>query len=125
MLAFSYLLGDEKPQHARAIEHFTRAATLGWPWGESHAAYAMALKGDRAQAVVRLRRLEMESRESRAYELAMLHAVLGDSTAAIRCLEDAYQERSGSLMLMDVDFRLSDLPADPRFADLRRRVLGR
>ena len=54
-----------------------------------------------------------------AYELAVIHAALGDLTPAFDWFTRAVQERSGWIAYLRVDPRLDSLHGDPRFDRLR------
>ena len=58
-----------------------------------------------------------------SYEVAKVHAVLGDRQAAMRWLERAVEERSHSRAYLRVDPQLTSLRGDPRFEALMARVL--
>jgi TolB-like protein/tetratricopeptide (TPR) repeat protein len=53
-----------------------------------------------------------------AYEIAVIHAALGDNDDAFRWLASAIQERSGWIAYLRVDPRLDRLHADSRFGRL-------
>lgn len=53
-----------------------------------------------------------------AYELAIIHAALGDVDRAFQWLERAVEERSGWIAYLQVDPRLEPLHSDPRFTAL-------
>ena len=53
-----------------------------------------------------------------AYELALIHAALGDAERAFQWLERAVDERSGWIAYLHVDPRLEPLHGDPRFTAL-------
>jgi adenylate cyclase len=55
-------------------------------------------------------------------EVASFYARLGDLDHAFAWLEKSYASRSARLTLLKVDARYDNLRADPRFADLLRRV---
>jgi hypothetical protein len=57
-----------------------------------------------------------------SYQLAVVYAGLDEKDSTFRLLENAYEERSGSLIYLNRDPRLKDLHSDPRFADLVRRI---
>ena len=57
-----------------------------------------------------------------ASDLAGVYARLGDKEQAFTALEKAYEERDGGLNLLNVDPAFDPLRADPRFADLVRRL---
>ncbi|MCM3905567.1 MAG: hypothetical protein ND866_28065 [Pyrinomonadaceae bacterium] len=46
----------------------------------------------------------------------------GDADAALRWLERAYEERDAHVVLLGVEPRWDPLHADPRFADLMKRL---
>ena len=54
--------------------------------------------------------------------IATLYAGLGDQEQAFAWLEKAYEVRSGNLVFLKAVPRYDSLRADPRFADLVRRV---
>lgn len=57
------------------------------------------------------------------YNFGVIYAGLGDKDQAFAWLERAYRERSYYLaMYLTTDSRLDSLHADPRFAELRRRI---
>lgn len=87
-------------------------------------ARALALAGQPERARVLLRQLT--AREDTAYvppyELAKVHVALGDTDAALRALERAYEHRSHSIAFLAVDRQLAALHHDPRFRDLVQRA---
>ena len=58
----------------------------------------------------------------RRVEIAFVHVALGQADVAFDWLEKALAERAWSLVLLRVDPRADPLRADPRFADLLRRI---
>jgi len=52
----------------------------------------------------------------------ILHAGLGDRSAAFEWLEKAYQERSGLMPWLKGEPKWDPLRGDARFADLVRRI---
>jgi len=57
------------------------------------------------------------------YGIAVIYAGLGDKEQAFAWLERAFKERSYFMAVyLTTDARLDVLHADPRFADLRKRV---
>ena len=57
-----------------------------------------------------------------AYLVATFCAELGEKDKAFAVLNKIYEERGGELVFLKIDPRLDNLRADPRFADLLRRV---
>jgi hypothetical protein len=56
------------------------------------------------------------------YFFALAHVGMGENGSAFAWLEQAYQERSGWLVNLNIDPALDPLRSDPRFADLLQRV---
>jgi hypothetical protein len=57
------------------------------------------------------------------YNVAAIHAGLGDKDQAFAWLDRAYNERSSMLTLyLTNDPRMDSLRSDPRFAELVRRI---
>lgn len=87
-------------------------------------ANALALAGRLAGAQSLL--AEMEERARRQYvspyDMALIHAGLGDADRAMASLERAYVERHSSLRQLRVDERLDPVRSDPRFEALARRI---
>jgi serine/threonine-protein kinase len=83
-----------------------------------------ALAGRRAEALRELQELA-EDRSGRyvaPQDLAWGYAALGDRDRAMQWLEKAYSERSSALAYLKIEPLFDPLRADPRFADLVRRV---
>jgi len=85
---------------------------------------ALAPLGRRDEAEEILGRLEEESRRQyvRAEILAMGYAALGNLDRAFACLERAFQAKSAGLIYLHLDPGYAPLRADPRFANLVRRI---
>jgi len=87
-------------------------------------AYAHARSGERSQALRLLEELRALSKQSyvSSYYFAVVYAGLGEKDQTFAWLEKAYEERSGSLVMLKVNPVWDPLRSDPRFADLVRRV---
>jgi TolB-like protein/DNA-binding winged helix-turn-helix (wHTH) protein/Flp pilus assembly protein TadD len=86
--------------------------------------YVRARSGDRSgarQALAELKQIS-QSRYVDSYDVALVHAALGDRDAAFALLEQAYAELSAGTRDLKVDPKLDPLRSDPRFADLLRRA---
>ena len=120
LLAHAYL---QKHMHAEAIACMQRAAALSGARDAAQLAYIYAATGDHGEARRILERLLTTSRlELLGFHIAMAYAALGDVDEAFRWLERAY-ERHGSFMnLLAVTTGFDSVRADPRFADLLRRM---
>jgi TolB-like protein/DNA-binding winged helix-turn-helix (wHTH) protein/Flp pilus assembly protein TadD len=85
--------------------------------------YVLARTGRTAEAREVLRLLETRSRERfmPPYALALVHAGLGDTEAAMAWLDKAYGERDAHLVYLPVDAKWDPYRADPRFQALLAR----
>jgi tetratricopeptide (TPR) repeat protein len=85
---------------------------------------AQAVLGQQTEALTVLREVRQGTpqRPVSPFYLAMLHASLGQNDAALKQLEQAYQERAYRMVYLKVDPMFASLRADPRFQDLLRRV---
>jgi TolB-like protein/Tfp pilus assembly protein PilF len=82
--------------------------------------HALAVLGERRDALRVARDLQRRRGDKGlfAYELAVIHAALGDQDAGFKWLALAVEERSGWIAYVRVDPRLDHLHTDPRFARL-------
>jgi DNA-binding winged helix-turn-helix (wHTH) protein/TolB-like protein/Flp pilus assembly protein TadD len=106
-----------------AVDEFRRAAQ-GHPELNHSLAYAFAAAGRRAEARRVLREMEREHRPryGQTLWLAIPRAVLGEADEAFEWLEKAYSERDGTLILLSAAPFFDPIRADPRFAELARRI---
>jgi eukaryotic-like serine/threonine-protein kinase len=119
------LVEEQKRSYEQAIASLQEAtslsASLNFKSSLGHA-YAVAGRKDEARAILR----EIKEQSKRAYVpsyfSALVYAGLEDKDRAFEWLERAYQERSTVLAYLNLDPRLANLRADPRFSDLLRRV---
>jgi serine/threonine-protein kinase len=86
--------------------------------------HAQALAGRRDEARELLQELAQGPNPGYvpAGRIAYIPVGLGDKDGAFAWLEKAYDERSDTLVFLKVEPRYDSLRADPRFADLLRRV---
>ena len=84
---------------------------------------------DAAEEMVRVAReilhqlIELSKRQFiSGYEIAHLHAALGESDLALAQLERAYREQQPQLARLKVDPMLDPLRSDPRFTALVRKM---
>lgn len=107
---------DEINQAIHLSNGDTRArATLGH-------AYAVAGKRDEALKVLAELVKDSERRYVSPYFIALIYLGLRDDDQAFAWLQKAYEERQPYLILMKVEPIFNEVRADPRFADLVRRV---
>ncbi len=113
-------------RHPQAIASFRTAVSQSGASATVLAAMANALArgGERKEAEEILASLleRSETEYVSAYDIAVIHAGLGDADAAFEWLEKSYLERSAWLAHIKWDERFADLRTDPRFASLIRRI---
>jgi hypothetical protein len=68
-----------------------------------------------------LRELEQSGLTEKFYDIAVIHAGLGDKDRAFEWLERCYAERSRHLTFLKVAPVVDSLRSDPRFSELLRR----
>lgn len=87
-------------------------------------AYAAAKAGHRDEALRIVRELEERGKREPVadYNLALIWTTLGDFDRAFPLLERAYEKRSYLLRVITVEQGYAPLRADPRYADLVRRM---
>jgi TolB-like protein/Tfp pilus assembly protein PilF len=83
--------------------------------------FVYAQLGHEREALEVMRRLEAMGNQT-YYDVAVIHAGLGDTDRAFAWLEQAYAKRSPRMVYLNVDPRLDGLRSDPRFATLLRRM---
>lgn len=88
--------------------------------------HAYAVAGKKKEAAKLLnelkRRFGKEEKDVSAYDMAVVHAGLGEKNQAFAWLEMAYENRDGALPFLHVDPRLASLHSHPRFRTLLRRM---
>jgi DNA-binding winged helix-turn-helix (wHTH) protein/tetratricopeptide (TPR) repeat protein len=63
-----------------------------------------------------------EARTASPYSVAAIHAALGETENAFKCLNLAFERRDPQLVSLKVDPSLDDLRSDARFEELMKRV---
>jgi len=115
-----------KGDFGEAIAAFQKsiAAGGGHALPLSAAGYTYAIAGDTEKATEMLDRLTALAEESYVspFNMAIIHAGLGDKDEAFVWLEKAYAQRSRSMAWLNVTNELEGLRADPRFDSLLRRI---
>ncbi len=96
----------------------------GAPMDMAALGHAYAVSGQRTEARMALQKLERlaTQRYVSNYGMALICAGLGENDRALAWLERAFQQRSSWMVHLNVDPRFDPLHADPRFADLVRRI---
>ncbi|HEX2835985.1 MAG TPA: protein kinase [Thermoanaerobaculia bacterium] len=117
-------LGQQR-RYSEAIDTFHRALDVERvPILVAMLAHTHAIAGARAQAVQLLAELEAEKnrRYISQYDIAVVHAGLGDSEKALEHLKNAAEERSSWLVFLNVDPRLDSLRHEGAFGSLLAAV---
>jgi eukaryotic-like serine/threonine-protein kinase len=124
-LGYTY---TDKKMYPEAIAAFEQAIRLksSTPSTRIYLGYAYAKSGQREKAREILEALRQSQASGQdpvsPVELATLYVGLGDGEQALAQLEEAYARRDPQLQYLRVDSSFDPLRADPRFADLLRRV---
>jgi hypothetical protein len=87
-------------------------------------AHVLARSGNRSAARKLLEELLNQSRKKyvSAYDVATVHAGLGDTGGALQWLDKAYQEHAGFMPYVSLDPRFIPLRRDVRFQHLLHRM---
>jgi len=115
----------QQHRYTEALEAFRRALEVDRiPILMAMLGHTHAIAGHSAQAQEVLTALEYEaqSRYISPYDLAVIHAGLGDNGAALRELERAFEDRSAWLVFLNVDPRLDSLRDEPAFREIAARL---
>lgn len=117
---------EESRDFAGAIKSLRNAVAHSEqrPFAKAALAYALARDGQRAEAAALLRELEQPDNTAyvSAYDVAAVHAGLGNRARALDWLAKAKQERSSFLVFIGWDPRFADLRADARYRQLIREI---
>jgi tetratricopeptide (TPR) repeat protein len=120
-------MDEQKGRLREAIAGFQRGLELDRDQAESWASlgHAYALSGNRAEAQNVLDQLKQLSAHSyiAPFNVAVIHAGLGEKDQAFTWLNRAYADRSYLLAIyLTTDPGLDSLHSDPRFTKLRKRI---
>ena len=85
-------------------------------------AYAVSGKPDEARKILQELAVRAKQRYVPSYQVALVHAGLGDKDKAFESLEKAFDERSTLLTYLKMDPRFDSLRSDPRFKAMLRRL---
>jgi len=124
-----YRLGNiyvQKGMYDKAIESYEKAISFSERTSNNLAGlgYAYALSGRRGKADAILKEMHTLSKQHYVspYDLAIVHAGLGEKDKAMDQLDLAYEGRSGWIINLAVDPFFSPLRDDPRFQELMNRA---
>jgi hypothetical protein len=86
--------------------------------------YAQGLAGNADEARARLVELEARAAQGHVSPMwrALVHLGLGEHDAVFRWLDQAFEERDGSLVLITSTLEFDAVRQDPRFGALLRRM---
>ena len=103
---------------------YRRAEQLGWTNASFGRAMVYAASGhpDSARQIAHRWEVESARRWVAPDLIAGIYATLGDHDKAFRLLEQAYRERAGYLLMLQVRPDLASLRGDPRFTSLARKL---
>jgi TolB-like protein/Flp pilus assembly protein TadD len=101
-----------------------REVKLSAPGGRSLLGVTLALAGRTAEARAELTRqtASASTKYISAYEIASIHAALGDNDQAFAWLDRAFEERSALLHTLRIDPVMDAIRADPRYTAAERRL---
>lgn len=114
--------GDRKRAVPEAEQAYADSAQS--PWVLAWLGYASAASGQPAKGQEILAKLAdvAKSRYVSPVYPAMVETGLGDRDRALASLEEAFRQRSGWMLFLNVEPAFDALREDPRFIDLLRRV---
>lgn len=116
----------QKGAYQEELAELNRARPISAEWAYiiNELGYLHAALGRRSEALAIVEQLN--ERRAREYIdpvlIAYVHAALGDRDQAFAWLETAFEERSGLICWIEIEPKFDPLRADPRFADLLRRM---
>jgi hypothetical protein len=89
--------------------------------GLTYRGYVLGRMGRTAEAKQVLRDLQQTTRPVPPYQMAIVHAGLGDTNGVFEWLEKAHSVRDVTLVFLPVDPKMDPFRADPRFQALLDR----
>jgi tetratricopeptide (TPR) repeat protein len=112
--------------YEQSIAEYLKSVEMnpGSPHILGHLGNTYARAGRAREARECLRKLTDRTRDTNVgtYEVAFIHAALGEKDAAFEWLEKAYAQRNQGLAFLKVDPTLDPLRSDPRFERILRRM---
>ena len=126
--AWRGLVLEQQGKYAEAIAQFEKdlegSTTGGSSTTKANLAHAYAASGNPEAAKKIIAELQEQAKSNylSPFEIALIHAGLGEKDQAFAWLEKAYEERSAELVTLTTEPRFDNLRSDPRFTDLARRM---
>jgi len=121
-LGIAYSQKGQLTEAVAALEKARQLEAIPWVLGWLGHAYAVAGRRDEALKLLDELKERSERQYVMPYSIALVYAGLGDRDRAFEWLEKGYAERDEQLCMLKVDHGFDGLRADPRFADLLRRM---
>jgi len=123
LLALAYARLGRYEQAVAQIDRAIAGPNLNPGWASSTRAYAAAVSGRRQEALNLIPHVKKDTEpEFIDYNLATVYAALGDNDRAFANLERARIAHDVTLLLIEADYRLDNIKADPRFKELLHRM---
>lgn len=119
------LIDEQQGRKDQAVQELQTAVDLSHGYiGTGSLGHLYAALDRKADAKRLLQNLgeQAKQRYVAPFEIALIHAGLGETNRTLDDLEKGYQERSLSAQSLCFDPRLNELRATPRFRDFLRRV---
>ncbi len=116
---------EQQGRYAEAMAELEKARQLDeTPIMSAFLGHIYAVSGKKAEARKALDRLAALSKDKYVdpYFIAEIHAALGERDQAFADLENAYNQRSSSLVWLKVEPKFDSLHSDPRYSDLLKRI---
>jgi serine/threonine-protein kinase len=117
---------EQKGKYAEAESELRKAQDLlkENPAITADIGHLYAVSGRKDQALKLIQELSDLAKRKyvSSYNVGLIYFGLGEKDHGFEWLENAYRERSDMLVYLNADSRLADVHADPRFADLAKRV---
>jgi Serine/threonine protein kinase len=115
----------QQGRHDEALRAFERGLSVDRvPILMAMLGHAHAIAGHRQDAENALAALSEESRSRyiSPYDLAVIHAGLGDTQSAVAALHEALEDHSAWMVFLNIDPRLDPLREIPAFEELARKL---
>jgi len=116
----------EKGMYAQATTELQKASSLSRNSAPSLAALArvQAISGHSAEARAALEQLQKQAHQQYVspFYIAQVYSGLGDSNKAASYLEQAFNDRSNSMIFLRVDPEFDSVRSNPRFQKLLQRL---
>jgi TolB-like protein/Flp pilus assembly protein TadD len=113
----------QQSRFGEALEGFRRALDVERiPILLAMVGHTYAISGNRAEAERVLTELQFEASYVSPYDIAVIHAGLGDHASAIRALKEALDDRSAWMVFLPRDPRLDVLRGEESFREIAARL---